>query len=234
MLDELELYRRNTLFCDSEHASMLELADGIKQQHSRTVDRAIAGFYLVRDQIKSGMDRFDVKASETLAKGFGGCVGKNNLLIALMRALDIPARYAANWMDREVLRPLDTFGLSHLAFARIPPKLPHVVCSVFLEHDWLMADCSFDREMFNMFFVDKHNWTIDWDGRSDLLVAREFLCGDFEFFASMDEQFARNFNVLPPLFLTRPMFGIARIYSCGLRHQHRRSKKDQKHDRELP
>src|SRR5512136_2300292 len=44
-------------------------------------------------ELPYGLEDWDVKASETLMKGWGMCCGKTNLLVAMSRALSIPARY---------------------------------------------------------------------------------------------------------------------------------------------
>ncbi|MFC1853549.1 transglutaminase domain-containing protein [candidate division CSSED10-310 bacterium] len=223
---DLSRYLRPTEFCDCDHPSLKEFAQTLGSPDQDPISTAVAIFYFVRDNIKSGMDRFDLKASQTYVKKYGGCVGKSNLQIALLRAAGIPARYAHINMSKEVLRPLDTFGLSHLAFQKIPPLLPHVVCSVYLKEKWLFAEAAFDKEMFEMFFAANFSWDINWDGQHDLLVAREFFVGNFSFYDSMDDDFARNFGALPPLFLSRPMFSAANIYSSRLRGRHRRKRTD--------
>src|SRR5512139_4106569 len=40
-----------------------------------------------------GLEDWDIKASETIRKGWGMCCGKTNLLVAMSRVLLIPARY---------------------------------------------------------------------------------------------------------------------------------------------
>lgn len=220
-MEDLSQYLRATKYCDCENKMLRGVVNEIIGDISEPTQRAVSIFYFVRDSIKSGMDRFDVKASETLTKCFGGCVGKANLQIALMRAGGIPARYAAVSMRKEVLNPLNTFGLSRLAFSKIPELLPHVVCSVNIENKWLFAESAFDKEMFSLFFKPNKNWEIDWTGREDLLVADEYFVGGFKYFDSMDEQFSKNFNMLPPLFLTGPMFSVANVYSNRLRRMHR-------------
>lgn len=206
-----------TEFCDCGNPDIVEAAKSLCKAKTTEKEQAKAIFQFVRDDIKSGMDRFNVTASETLKKRYGGCVGKSNLQIALLRAMTIPARYAAVKLDKEVLRSLNTFALSKLAFAKIPPLLPHVVCSVYLDNHWIFAEAAFDKEIYRLFFQEKFGWNIDWDGENDLLVAQEFFRGDFEFYPSMDEQFSRNFDMLPPLFLVSPMFSIANFYSRRLK-----------------
>lgn len=224
MEPEFTKYCQATRYCDCDHPDIVDVVRSIKKKSSSTDDFVVSLFLFARDMIKSGMDRFDVKASETLKKGFSGCVGKNNLLIAMFRQADIPARYAFTRMSKEVLRPLDKIGLSRLAFSKIPDYLPHVICSLYFREKWIYVDCSFDKEMYEMFFARTSDWKIDWDGKHDLFVAREYHDGEIEFFDTMDTQFEANFGVLPPLFLARPMLGIANVYSRGLRSRHRRIK----------
>jgi transglutaminase-like putative cysteine protease len=44
-------------------------------------------------ELPYGLEDWDLKASDTLKKGWGMCSGKSNLLVALLRAAGIPARY---------------------------------------------------------------------------------------------------------------------------------------------
>jgi transglutaminase-like putative cysteine protease len=44
-------------------------------------------------ELPYGLEDWDLKASDTLRKGWGMCSGKSNLLVALLRAVGIPARY---------------------------------------------------------------------------------------------------------------------------------------------
>lgn len=44
-------------------------------------------------ELPYGLEDWDVKASDTLKKGWGMCSGKTNLLVALLRSAGIPARY---------------------------------------------------------------------------------------------------------------------------------------------
>lgn len=70
-------------------------------------------------------DNWDVKASETLLRGWGMCSGKANLLVAMLRAIGIPSKYI-------VLRCRGELELYRLMIkrndrlARICPALPEV------------------------------------------------------------------------------------------------------------
>ena len=44
-------------------------------------------------ELPYGFEDWNIKASETLQKGWGMCSGKTNLLVAMSRSLEIPARY---------------------------------------------------------------------------------------------------------------------------------------------
>ncbi len=58
----------------------------------------------MRTQIPYGLDYCDVKASETLEKGWGMCTNKATLQIALMRAIGIPAAYGLVHITKEAFR----------------------------------------------------------------------------------------------------------------------------------
>jgi transglutaminase-like putative cysteine protease len=44
-------------------------------------------------ELPYGLEDWDLKASQTLEKGWGMCSGKTNLLVAMLRSVGIPARY---------------------------------------------------------------------------------------------------------------------------------------------
>jgi transglutaminase-like putative cysteine protease len=114
----------------------------------------IARFYRLHDFVKElpyGLEDWDVKASETLRKGWGMCCGKSNLLVALARSLSIPARYSVfkivsehkllGWMmghDTELSGRL----------ADLPPEQDHVQCEAYLD-GWQLFDPSRDSRLEN-------------------------------------------------------------------------------------
>jgi len=96
-------------------------------------------------ELPYGLEDWDVAASETLAKGWGMCSGKTNLLVALLRSVGIPARYRVyrirpeaslwDWIteDGELARRMGS----------VPPEQDHVDCEVWLG-GWIECDPSRD------------------------------------------------------------------------------------------
>ena len=92
--ESLESYLKTTKNCRINDDSIKSLAKDITKNSNTTLQKAKAIFKWVRDNItyvfyrntKSG-------AINTLSKKAGNCVDQSHLLIALSRALEIPARY---------------------------------------------------------------------------------------------------------------------------------------------
>jgi transglutaminase-like putative cysteine protease len=93
MTQDDEAYLQPTELCDFQHhpeirAKALELTMGC---HSR--EEMFQSIFAFVRELPYGLEDWDVTASETLAKGWGMCSGKTNLLVALLRSMGIPARY---------------------------------------------------------------------------------------------------------------------------------------------
>ena len=86
-------YLRPTLLCDFAQAPEIRNVAG--RLTGKAVDRRQM-FNCINQFVKEipyGLEDWDVKASETLRKGWGMCSGKASLLVAMSRSLEIPARY---------------------------------------------------------------------------------------------------------------------------------------------
>ena len=96
-------------------------------------------------ELPYGLEDWDVTASETMAKGWGMCSGKTNLLVAMLRSVGIPARYRIfrikaegrlwQWIsgDEELVQRLGAAGTEQ----------DHVDCEVWLG-EWKACDPSRD------------------------------------------------------------------------------------------
>jgi transglutaminase-like putative cysteine protease len=85
-------------------------------------------------ELPYGLEDWDVAASETLAKGWGMCSGKSNLLVALLRSLGIPARYRVYRIKAEVNLWIEVTGTGDLSqrLGTAPSGQDHVDCEVWL------------------------------------------------------------------------------------------------------
>lgn len=62
----------------------------VQLQDKRDITERI--YHFVKE-LPYGLEDWDVKASEALQKGWGMCSGKTNLLVAMLRYLQISTRY---------------------------------------------------------------------------------------------------------------------------------------------
>ncbi len=96
-------YLEETDLCNWKNPEILSIAsklsDGDKQVCARNT------FYYVRDNIYYFLESF-AKASRTLEIKRGNCYTKSNLLVALLRANGIPARFQFQWIRGVALSDL--------------------------------------------------------------------------------------------------------------------------------
>ena len=143
----------------------------------------------MRDKIPFGMDFFYTKASETLKKGYGFCITKTNLQIALMRAVGIPARYHQVVLHKDVLKGI----LPDSIHKRIDERIwYHPWCECYLSGKWVACDSYLDNALYEaacrkgILSKDKMP-TIDWDGEGDLKIASSWMIEDVGTYASYEE-----------------------------------------------
>jgi len=135
-MDQLDYYLPATRLCDFDREpaiqdKALKLTQGCANKQER-VER----IYQFVKELPYGLEDWDVKASETLRKGWGMCCGKTNLLVAMSRVLLIPARYKVfkikaeqrllEWVagrDRELATQLGD----------LPMEQDHLECEVYLK-----------------------------------------------------------------------------------------------------
>ena len=142
---------RPTRLCDFDRDSRiaelaLELTDGCSGRRER-FDRV---HRFVRE-MPYGLEDWDVKASETLRKGWGMCCGKTNLLVAMSRVLLIPARYRVFRIrsERRLLEQvIEQNGELGGRLRGVPEEQDHVQCEVHLD-GWEICDPSRDPAFEN-------------------------------------------------------------------------------------
>lgn len=150
-MERIEEFLQSTELCDFDTSA------AIRNRASRLVqgcDDNQQRFQRIYDFVRElpyGLEDWDVKASETLAKGWGMCSGKTNLLVAMSRALSIPARYRIFKIkaERRLLKQVIEQNKSVAArFGNLPPVQDHVQCEVYLGR-WQVYDPSRDSAFEN-------------------------------------------------------------------------------------
>ena len=138
----MDEYLKPTELCDCDNPDIRQKAREIVKDAKTQKEAAIKIFYFVRDEIKFGWDFFDVRASGTLKKKMGMCTNKTILQIALLRSVEIPARWGAVPANREAVKPVSMAML----YKSLPEILEHTFCEVYLDK-WLANDTLFDKPL---------------------------------------------------------------------------------------
>jgi len=141
-------YLQPSKLCDFDRSPALrkkaqELAAGCSNREEKFRE----AFIFVKE-LPYGLEDWDVKASQTLKKGWGMCSGKTNLLVALLRCLGIPARYRI-YQFKADMALWQRFGNENGKAARINELgeiRDHVDCEVWLGK-WMDCDPSRDTAM---------------------------------------------------------------------------------------
>ena len=161
MMGAAETYLTPGSYIDSDHPAVREFATAHVTGES-DVERAVSLYYAVRDGIRYNpfldfSQDAAFRASSTLERGEGFCVGKSALLAASARAIGIPAR--VGFADVK----------NHLTTPRLRERMGtdlfiyHGYCELFLEGKWVKATPVFNRELCQRFRVKP----LEFDGRED-------------------------------------------------------------------
>lgn len=186
---------QETVYCDFNHAAVSSLAKKLAGEETDAGKITQAVFKDVRDNIRFGFDLVQVKASQTLEKGYGVCWNKALLMVALLRANQIPARLAFNPVQREFMKPVMGEACQTLS-----ETINHCFAQVCLDGDWICVDATLDAATYEKFFVPYGvAWGIDWNGTKDLRLYTDNIIGPVEFIEDIDAAFQQDVgNVLPP------------------------------------
>lgn len=96
--------------------------------------RAGAAYDFVRNKILFGYNSNDtLPASRVLADGYGQCNTKGTLLMALLRALDIPCRFHGFTIDKGLQRGV----VPELVYPLAPQNIIHSWVEVLLDGKWI-------------------------------------------------------------------------------------------------
>jgi transglutaminase-like putative cysteine protease len=159
-------YLAPTKYCDRDDASLTRAATAIGRGRTER-DAAVRLFRFVRDEVRYAFGPWGIPASSTLARRFGTCSNKSNLLVALFRARGIPAAYGVMRVDGQ-----EYFGNINPPFFRhlMSRYSIHVYAAAYLDGAWVKCDPSTDRELAGKtgHFCEQTS-LVRWDGRHDAL-----------------------------------------------------------------
>ena len=168
MNENIQNFLQETRFCDFNHPLIQGIAHKIAENCTNDREKAVSLFYWVRDNILYRVGLWQRKASETLIEKEGACTNKTNLLVALLRANNIPAGYGI----------MKVHGQRYFGPIAIPmlkkfagEMSTHVYAMVNLNNKWIKCDPSDDRELSeNTFYLNPPSKLVEWDGFQDAML----------------------------------------------------------------
>lgn len=183
-----EAFLDATYFCDFNHPAIKKAAK--KLQTKNAVDSAKNVHEFVRERIVLCWDDCQVRASETLAKGYGACWNKALLMVAMLRFLKIPARVARYPLKSDFSKPI--FGYAYL-FSNNP--FYHGTTQVFLNGSWIEIDPTLDKYVFEKCIAPLNvSWSNAWDGVNNHVIYVESIVGDLQYVSDIDLTYKNNFG----------------------------------------
>ena len=168
-------------------------------------DRIGAVYDFVRNEIAFGYNKGDeLPASTVLADGIGQCNTKSTLLMALLRAVDIPCRFHGFTIDK----PLQKGAITGLAYSLAPQRIIHSWVEVSLEGRWIALEgfildapylASLQRRFpqarrfcgYGAATPDLSAPGVEWRGQ-DTYIQKDGIADDFGIFDSPDAFYARH------------------------------------------
>lgn len=142
--EDINSFLQNTKYLDYNHPAIKEIALKLTKHYNTDRQKARTIFYWVKENIKFEFGYWGIKASKVLKKRKGMCTNKANLLIALLRVLNIPAGYGILKVNtkrfyQELMCP---------SFRKlVSPKTTHIYVGIFLKGRWIRCDPSVDSEL---------------------------------------------------------------------------------------
>lgn len=184
-MDNNREFLLETKYCDIYNQEIVELTrELIHQCKGDNTCSAIQIFNWVRNTIKYNFDFWNIKASETLKKLSGMCANKANLQIALLRSAGIPAGYMVLRIKKEALRAIAIDEL----YDKSSDAIIHVYCCVLLNGEWIGADASVDKELYESAYTDVPDWHyLDWNGKDHLHIHDNYILDATGPYPNIDE-----------------------------------------------
>lgn len=195
----------HTSIANYNHPSIQAL---IKERQWRSLDafdRVGAAYSFVKDEIAFGYNASDdLPASDVLEDGYGQCNTKGNLLVALFRALEIPARFHGF----TIYKPLQKGAIPAWLYPLAPKKILHSWVEILWEEEWLalegfILDASYLSALRERFpqttsfcgygaaTPNLQQPNVEWCGKATYIQS-EGIADDFGVFDHPDELYAQQ------------------------------------------
>lgn len=162
MTMNINKYLTPTEFIDSGNSTIIEYAEQFIVEEHDQGKQAIKLYYAVRDNIRYDPYRIrftaiDLKASSILNQGYGYCVTKALLLVALGRSVGIPSRLGF----ADVRNHLSSEKLKQIMQSDI--FFWHGYTEFYLNNKWVKSTPAFNKSLCDKAGIKP----LEFDGRTD-------------------------------------------------------------------
>lgn len=210
-------FLQETEYCDFNNPTIKKLAAELTASAKSEKEKATILFYWVRDAILYRVGFWNRKASETLEERKGGCTSKANLLVALLRAVNIPAGYGVMRVKgKEYFGPIVPSFLKQC----ISDESVHCYVCVNLSGKWIKCDASDDKEFAGKTsYFNPPSELVNWDGETDMVIniAPEHILKDDSPLDNIDHMIAKK-----PQTATKVIADMGNLYIEFLRNNDKR------------
>ena len=133
----MDTYLKETKILDYSNASIQKLLEQRGWENLDTVAKVQAIYNFVRDEIKFGYNVSDyISASQVLNDGYGQCNTKATLLMALLRATDVPNRIHGFTIDKA----LQKGAITGIWYRLSPKNILHSWVEVWVNEQWYFLE----------------------------------------------------------------------------------------------
>lgn len=130
-------YLQETALLDYSHDSIVQLLTKKQWKKLDVVDRVKAIYNFVKDEIEFGYNiSDDIPASSVLRDGYGQCNTKSTLLMALLRAVDIPNRIHGFTIHKA----LQKGAITGIWYTFSPTNILHSWVEVLVDGEWYFLE----------------------------------------------------------------------------------------------
>lgn len=124
---------KETLILDYNSLVIQDLINSRQWKELNDVEKVKSIYNFVRDEIKFGYNSSDdIRASQVLKDGYGQCNTKSTLLMALLRAVNIPNRLHGFTIDKA----LQKGAITGIWYELSPSNILHTWVEVYIEEKW--------------------------------------------------------------------------------------------------
>lgn len=128
---------KETLLLDFNSPIIKKLIQEKQWGSCSDVEKVQAIYHFVRDEIQFGYNSADdIKASDVLKDGYGQCNTKSTLLMALLRAVNIPNRLHGFTIDKA----LQKGAIDGIFYSLSPQNILHSWVEVYVENKWFTLE----------------------------------------------------------------------------------------------